>query len=126
MIGHKHEWHLIYSMPGGRDVRQCRCGLQESRVFDYQDQEYMWIKGNIWVDDRPIFILAGNWAEFAEARQILMTNSQHPVNTDKLKYISSTDVLQGIINPTIVFWGRWWENGILEDPRMTFLLNNRR
>lgn len=123
---HKHQWYIQYDLPGGLRVRVChKCDKPQSRMFNYFTKEWEWIDGNFIIDNlRHIYVLAGNFEEFLEAKEALINHL--PANVDqRIVYVNCSEVLFGVTRPFILFWGTWYKNGILEDPQMTHILNNR-
>lgn len=127
MSRHKHLWQIKYDLPGGQALRECNtCPIQESRLFDYSLKSWKWFDGNLVVDERPVYILAGNFEEFIIARAHLY-HREPPIPLDKIRYIRNYDsIIEGLPNPTIIFFGTWYASGILEDDRFTHVLNHRR
>lgn len=128
MMLHKHKWLIVYNLPGDLMVRICikpKCPTTQSHMFNYTKNAWEWIDGNFITDGlRPIYILAGNYEEFIDARHILLQR-EPPIGFNNIKFIGcAKDVTE--MYPTVIFYGTWYKNGILEDPEITQILNHRR
>ena len=127
---HRHRWLIKYNLPGDLMVRVCikkGCNAVQSHMFnyDYARPGFEWVNGNFITDDaRPIYILAGNYEEFLVAKQTL-TNRVPPMYGEQIVYVRDWADILGQM-PTILFFGTWYTNGILEDPRINMILNKRR
>jgi hypothetical protein len=123
-LKHNHNWDLIWSI-GDRAVRRCvepDCGIFESLAMDYADHSdnpYKWVPGNLWMDLAPIFIVTDTYEEYQEAASLVARN----VGQTNIVNLDSVTKLQGIIRPTILFFGAWWESTIIRDPAFTYVLN---
>ena len=121
---HHHKWEVVWAI-GDRAVRRCMeqdCGEFESLVLDLSDhteEPYIWVPGNLWMDLAPIFIVTNTFEEYQEAATIIAKN----VGITNITRLDSMSKMQGILRPTILFFGTWYESDIVRDPAFTYLLN---
>jgi len=128
---HRHRWLIRYNLPGGHQVRICTtkgCPAVQSHMFNFNRCEWHWIDGNYITDSlRPVYVLAGNYEEFLEAKQILEGMEPPHVGHFNIVFVNGYEAFdRSDPMPTVVFYGTWYTNGILEDPRLTEILNHRR
>ena len=124
---HKHKWLIRYNLPGGFMVATCqKCPASKSHMFNYSRNKWEWIDGNFITDSmRPVYVLAGNYEEFLEAKSILIEKWQNGLYD--IKFVQGWETFNhSDTMPTVIFYGTWYTNGILEDPRLTEILNHRR
>ena len=123
-LRHEHNWEVIYRV-GDRAVRRCvetNCGAFESLALDYSDRStepYKWVPGNLWMDLAPIFIVTDSYEAYQEVAGRIMRE----VGTTEIARLDSTQKLQGIPHPTILFYGNWFEADVIRDPAFTYILN---
>jgi hypothetical protein len=128
---HIHRWIVRYNLPGGYMVRICTkkgCRAMQSHMFDFFRCGWYWIDGNFVTDSmRPVYVIAGNHEEFLEAKQILEGIEPPHIGYFNVKFVRGwEDFDRTEPMPTVIFYGTWYTNGILEDPRLTEILNHRR
>jgi hypothetical protein len=121
---HDHNWDLVWGI-GDRAVRRCAepdCGIFESLVLDlsdHTDNPYKWVPGNLWMDEAPIFIVTNTFEEYQAAASLIAKN----VGIVNIARLDSSLKVQGILHPTILFFGSWWESDIVRDPAFTHIIN---
>jgi hypothetical protein len=121
---HKHRWAKIFSSRWGTVEKCIDCPEYQTTMFDYSTRSFRSVPGNFLAAQKSdmLFIICGSQLEFQNAQRILRLGNPD-LKEDQIRYLTSIGILGKYKNPTIFFYGTWWENSICQDPEFTRIIN---
>ena len=120
-ILHRHKWdEVIYIHQNEHHVVQyCdKCGEARSLIRDIRTNKECWIPYDIWGISDVVYVICDDPLQYNAIKRAYETGGHQ-----RLYRLTDINVLRGLINPIILFAGRWWEQEIVQDPLFTQFLN---
>jgi len=125
-LRHYHTWSEIVIGHGlAAKLRICKCGYQETFLFDRTKHAFVWTPGNFLEDyTSHIFVVAGTYETWLKSVQFL-NDTFKDTEVRRIEGEYDLNEMLKLIVPRIYLTEDWFESDLISNPKLRVILMYR-